>query len=109
MAKAKPFYKKRRWQVWFAGIAQGVIHGLATAGASIGLVGTANSVGVEIPTLTLRQLATILIAGSVSGGIAYLRKSPWPRAADDTNPPFPLSPDRPSGPEDTIPPIPPAK
>jgi len=85
----KPFYKRRRWQVWFAGIGQGSIHGFATAAASVGLVGTANSVGFEIPTLTLRQLGMVLIAGTFSGGVAYLRKSPWPTSADDTAPPIP--------------------
>lgn len=85
----KPFWKKRRWRVWFAGLAQGAIHGLATAAGSVGIVGTANSVGLEIPTLSLRQLGSILIAGTISGGVAYLRQSPWPRSSDDTTPPIP--------------------
>lgn len=74
----------RKWRVWLAGIAQGMIHGAATtAGAMLG-IGAANVVGANVPAFTYKQLGSVMLAGSVSGGIAYLRTAPWPKEEDET-------------------------
>lgn len=81
----KWFWQRRKWKVWLSGIAQGSIHGAATAGGAVGLIGGANMVtGSAVPQLTYKQLGAVLVAGAVSGGIAYLRQAPWPKPEDDT-------------------------
>lgn len=80
----RPWWQRRKWRIWFSGIAQGVIHGAVTSGGAVLTLSAAKTVGVDVPQLSFRQFAIIMAWGSVSGGIAYLRQSPWPKDEDDT-------------------------
>ncbi len=84
----KPWHARRRFRIWIQGLGAYVIHGVAAAGgAYIGLA-TAKGMGMDVPQLNLKQLGIVLLSSGLSSLFAFLRKSPMPKAEDDTTPPF---------------------
>ena len=82
----KPWHARRRFRVWISALGATVIHGVAaTGGAFIG-VATAKGLGVDVPQLDWKQLGVVLLTSGLSSLFAYLRKSPMPKAEDDTKP-----------------------
>ena len=72
---------------WFLGLCSGVVTGSATSFLSaLGITG-ANSVGITIPQLSLRQIGVLTLIGGLVGAAAYLKQSPLP--PDDPEPPPP--------------------
>ena len=85
-ATEKPWHQRRRFRVWFSSLGATVIHGVAAAGASVVGLATAKGFGVDVPQFTPKQLGIVLWAAGLSSLFAYLRKSPLPKAEDDTKP-----------------------
>jgi Na+/citrate or Na+/malate symporter len=73
---------KLQWSKWFYGVAGAGITGVSTSFLSALGVNSAQSVGVNVPSLDLKQLAIIAIVGGAIGTAAYLKQSPLPRDED---------------------------
>lgn len=77
---------KLGWSKWVYGLASGAISGLANSLLSALGVGAANGIGVNVPTLDLKQLAIITMVGGAIGAGLYLKQSPVPPDEEEPKP-----------------------
>lgn len=67
---------------WLYGLGSALITGITSSVSSaLGIVG-AEKIGIDVPTLTFRQMGIIAIFGGIVGAISYLRQSPLPPETD---------------------------
>ena len=68
------------WGSWFYALLKAAITGGASSIASAVAMPVLNSVGVQMPNLTLKQIGVIFILGVITHLAAVLMKSPLPPA-----------------------------
>jgi deoxyxylulose-5-phosphate synthase len=65
-------------KTWLSGIAAAIIGGGATAGMAWMGMGAAKVSGLDIPVLNWKALGIIMLTGSLTNLLAYLKQSPIP-------------------------------
>jgi hypothetical protein len=67
-------------QVWLRGLVAAVVTGVSSSVLSGLGIAAADSVGVEVANLDVKQLGVIALSGGLVGLFAYLKQSPVPPA-----------------------------
>lgn len=85
------------FRLWARGGIASAITGASTSGLSALGLTAAKAAGVEVETMTLKQLAAVLISGGLVGALAYLQRSPLPPLPE---PPPEIEAEKPESPLD---------
>ena len=75
---------RTKTKLWIKALVAAVVGGISNAGlAALGITG-ANVVGMTIPQLDPKQFGSICVSGGLVGALLYLKQSPVPPDATDT-------------------------
>lgn len=73
---------KLKTSQWLKALVAAVVTGSSSSGLSALGISVADSAGLNIGQLNLKQLGVMLVTGGLVGALAYLKQSPVP--PDDT-------------------------
>lgn len=71
-------------QTWFHSLMTALVGGAATAGSAWAGINLAGAAGAAVPTLNIKALGIIMLAGAVTNLLAFLKQSPIPTTISKT-------------------------